>query len=719
PAPACDATTVTITFTALDGVEYSLNSDFSTSITDGSFTADVNSSGTVYARTTGTTCVISSGYEVAPAPVTPAAPVLDVPAPACDAASVTITFTAVDGVEYSLNSDFSTSITDGSFTADVNSSGTVYARTIGTTCVTSSGYEVAPAPVTPAAPELDVPAPTCDAPSVTITFIEVEGVEYSLSADFSSTIIDGSFTAAVNSTGSVYARTIGTTCVISSGYEVAPAPGSPEAPVLTVPAPLCDATTVIITFTPDQEVEYSLNSDFSTTITDGSFTADVNSSGTVYARTIGTTCVTSSSYEVAPAPITPVAPVLTVPAPLCDATKVTITFTAVEGEEYSLNSDFSSTITDGSFTADVNSSGTVYARTAGTTCVISSDFEVAPAPVTPAAPVLDVPAPACDATTVTITYTEVEGVEFSLTEDFTTLLEGGSFTADVNSSGKVYARTAGTTCVISSDFEVAPAPVTPAAPVLDVPAPACDATTVTITYTEVEGVEFSLTEDFTTLLEGGSFEADVNSNGTVYARTIGTTCVISSGFEVAPAPVTPAAPVLTVPAPTCDATTVTITFTPNQGVEYSLTSDFSTTIAEGSFTAVVNSTGTVYARTIGTTCLISSGYDVAPAPGSPEAPVLIVPTPLCDATTVAITYTAVEGVEYSLNSDFSTTITGGSFTANANSTGTVYARTTGTTCVTSSGYSVAPAPVTPTAPVLTVPAPLCDATTVAITFTAV
>uniref|UniRef100_UPI0030D92378 hypothetical protein n=1 Tax=Algoriphagus aquimarinus TaxID=237018 RepID=UPI0030D92378 len=102
--------------------------------------------------------------------ISPAAPVLTVPTPLCDATTVTITFTAVDGVEYSLNSDFSTTIAEGSFTAGVSSSGTVYARTEGTTCVSSSAFEVAPAPVTPTAPELTVPAPTCDATTVTITF---------------------------------------------------------------------------------------------------------------------------------------------------------------------------------------------------------------------------------------------------------------------------------------------------------------------------------------------------------------------------------------------------------------------------------------------------------------------------------------------------------------------------------------------------------------------
>ncbi|MFC5191431.1 gliding motility-associated C-terminal domain-containing protein, partial [Algoriphagus aquatilis] len=41
---------------------------------------------------------------------------------------------------------------------------------------------------------------------------------------------------------------------------------------------------------------------------------------------------------------------------------------------------------------------------------------------------------------------------------------------------------------------------------------------------------------------GGSFSAPVNSSGTVYARTVGTSCVISSAYTVAPAPLSPEAP---------------------------------------------------------------------------------------------------------------------------------------------------------------------------------
>ncbi|MGM0947257.1 MAG: hypothetical protein ACQEW9_18955, partial [Bacteroidota bacterium] len=124
--------------------------------------------------------------------------------------------------------------------------------------------------------------------------------------------------------------------------------------------------------------------------------------------------------------------------------------------------------------------------------------------------------------------------------------------------------------VISTDYMVDPAPVTPDAPTLTVPDPECDVLSVNITFTPINGVEYSLSDTFENLIGGGSFEANVGSSGTVYARTVGTECVITSDYEVDPAPGTPDAPVLTIPDPECDAETVTITFTAVDGVEYSL-----------------------------------------------------------------------------------------------------------------------------------------------------
>ncbi|MCH7403935.1 DUF11 domain-containing protein, partial [Belliella kenyensis] len=161
------------------------------------------------------------------------------------------------------------------------------------------------------------------------------------------------------------------------------------------------------------------------------------------------------------------------------------------------------------------------------------------APVTPSAPVLSYAAPSCDEVSVTVSFTPEDDVEYSLNADFAELLTGGSFDAVSGSTGVVYARTAGTTCVISSPYEIAAAPVTPSAPVLSYAAPSCDEASVTVSFTPEDGVEYSLNADFAELLTGGSFDAGSGSTGFVYARTAGTTCVISSPYEIAAAPIAP------------------------------------------------------------------------------------------------------------------------------------------------------------------------------------
>ncbi|MDE0561951.1 hypothetical protein OU792_18280 [Algoriphagus sp. NF] len=346
--------------------------------------------------------------------------------------------------------------------------------------------------------------------------------------------------------------------------------------------------------------------------------------GTYYAFPFGinvtnaANCYTEFTITVIEAPVAPTAEVT---QPTCDVATGTITVTAPLGQglTYSINgTDYQASTTF----AGVNlGTYNVTVKSAAGCESLPAEVTVNPQPETPAAPVLTVPAPACDATSVTITFTAEAGVEYSLTNTFAELIVGGSFDAPVDSNGTVFARTEGTECVVSSPFTVAPAPASPDAPVLTVPAPACDATSVTITFTAEAGVEYSLTNIFAELIVGGSFDAPVDSNGTVFARTEGTECVVSSPFTVAPAPASPDAPVLTVPAPACDATSVTITFTAEAGVEYSLTNTFAELIVGGSFDAPVDSNGTVFARTEGTECVVSSPFTVAPAPASPDAPI--------------------------------------------------------------------------------------------------
>ncbi|OOG78972.1 GEVED domain-containing protein, partial [Algoriphagus sp. A40] len=160
----------------------------------------------------------------------PAVPVITPIPPTCTVATGGFSFNRVAGVEYSLAADFSSIIPGpgNSVTGlPAGSSGILYARTVGTTCVASSPYTIGAQPVTPVPPVVTPIDPTCSVPTGGFSFDRVAGVEYSLAANFSS-IIPGPGNSVTGlpagSSGTLYARTIGTICVVSTPYTIAAQP---------------------------------------------------------------------------------------------------------------------------------------------------------------------------------------------------------------------------------------------------------------------------------------------------------------------------------------------------------------------------------------------------------------------------------------------------------------------------------------------------------------
>jgi uncharacterized repeat protein (TIGR01451 family) len=120
---------------------------------------------------------------------------------------------------------------------------------------------------------------------------------------------------------------------------------------------------------------------------------------------------------------------------------------------------------------------------------------------------------------------------------------------------------------------------------------------------------------------GGTWSTPVNG---VYTYTVAATapCTVAASATVTVTFNSPTAPAVTVTDPTCEVATGTINFTRITGVEYALTTNFGTLILGTSVTALAaGSTGTLYARTVNTTCVVSTPYTIGAQPEIPVVPV--------------------------------------------------------------------------------------------------
>ena len=696
----------TITVTAVSGMEYSLNGGAYQ--TSGAFTSVA--AGTYMVTAKNAAGCVSTGTEVilAPAPGSPSAPVIaSVVQPSCTVATGTINVTTVSGMTYKL--DGGTAQASGTFATVASGSHTI-------TAVNASGCE---SPITtvlinvaPSAPTAPVVAsstnPTCTLLG-TITVTAVSGMEYSLNGGAYQT--SGAFTSVAAGTYMVTAKNAAG-CV-STGTEVilAPAPGSPSAPVIaSVVQPSCTVATGTINVTTVSGMTYKL--DGGTAQASGTFATVASGSHTITAVNASGCESPITTVLINVAPSAPTAPVVASSTnPTCTLLG-TITVTAVSGMEYSLNGGAYQT--SGAFTSVAAGTYMVTAKNAAGCVSTGTEVILAPAPGSPSAPVIaSVVQPSCTVATGTINVTTVSGMTYKLdggtaqaSGTFATVASGSHTITAVNASG---CESPITTVLIN---------VAPSAPTAPVVASSTNPTCTllgTITVTAVSGMEYSL--------NGGAYQ----TSGAFTSVAAGTYMVtaknaagcVSTGTEVilAPAPGSPSAPVIaSVVQPSCTVATGTINVTTVSGMTYKL--DGGTAQASGTFATVASGSHTITAVNASgcespiTTVLINV------APSAPTAPVVASSTnPTCTLLGT-ITVTAVSGMEYSLNGGAYQT--SGAFTSVAAGTYMVTAKNAAGCVSTGTEVILAPAPGSPSAPVIaSVVQPSCTVATGTINVTTV
>ena len=699
--PTCAVATGSITVTTpVSGMEYSLDggayssTGIFASLTSDSYDLKVkNASGCESAALTVTIAAQPAG----PAALTTAnVTILD---PTCTIATGTLTIIApVLGMEYKL--DGGAYQTSGVFASVASGTHTITVKnSLGCESAASASLVVAAQPVTPAAPVITTAAATCANNGTstivgylstnTYTFTPAATVTYSPAGLITGLTAGVSYTVNVTDAG-------GCTSVSSASFSdelMLVTPATPTLAQLTVVEPTCAVSTGSITVTaPVSGMEYSLDGGaYSST---GVFASVASGPHTIKVKN-GSGCESAElSITISlPLELSPSAPVIaSVVQPSCTVATGTINVTTVSGMTYKL--DGGTAQASGTFATVASGSHTITAVNASgcespiTTVLIN---------VAPSAPTAPVVASSTNPTCTllgTITVTAVSGMEYSLNGG--AYQTSGAFTSVAAGTYMVTAKNAAGCVSTGTEVILAPAPGSPSAPVIaSVVQPSCTVATGTINVTTVSGMTYKL--DGGTAQASGTFATVASGSHTI-------TAVNASGCEspittvlINVAPSAPTAPVVASSTnPTCTLLG-TITVTAVSGMEYSLNGGAYQT--SGAFTSVAAGTYMVTAKKAAG--CVSTGTEVilAPAPGSPSAPVIAsVVQPSCTVATGTINVTTVSGMTYKL--DGGTAQASGTFATVASGSHTI-------TAVNASGCEspittvlINVAPSAPTAPVV-------------------
>ncbi|MDN3203785.1 hypothetical protein, partial [Algoriphagus sediminis] len=187
--------------------------------------------------------------------------------------------------------------------------------------------------------------------------------------------------------------------------------------VVTDPAPICEPGTIDLASTIDLQGT-SQGATFTYFSTDGQTQTELQSStvsesGTYVIRATVGECFTEENVEVVISPL-PTIPNIQVIEPTCEVATGEITFAADQGVEYAFENTFANSLVPNNGIITVSglaagSSGTVFARTIDTDCVVSENYSIGDQPETPAAPTVEVIQPTCEVATGTITVTAPVG----------------------------------------------------------------------------------------------------------------------------------------------------------------------------------------------------------------------------------------------------------------------------------------------------------------------
>ena len=585
--PTCSNAKGTITITAPTGSGYTYSINGSTYQSGTTFNNVASGTYNVTVRT-GTGCNVctsnATSAVINAAPAKPTKPTVSITQPTCSTTTGTITITAPIGSGYTYSINGSTYQSGTTFNTLTAGSYSVTVKNTAGCISTPTTASISAAPVTPVAPSINVTQPSCAVATGTITIstptgtgltYSVNGSTYQSNTTFVG-LIAGSYNVTVkNSSGCAACTSTATVVTINT------APAKPTKPTVSITQPTCSITTgtISITAPTDSGYTYSING---TTYQSGTTfnTLNAGSYNVTVKNTAG--CIsTATTASISAAPTTPTAPTVNVTQPSCAVETGTITISAPTGSGYTYS--FNGSTYQTSTTFDGLNAGTynVTVRT-GTGCNVctsnATSAVINTAPAKPTKPTVSIAQPTCSITTGTITITAPTGSSYTYSINGSTYQSSTTFSGVASGTYNVTVKnTAG--CISTTNVSISAAPITPAAPTVNVTQPSCAVSTGTITISAPTGTGLTYSingntyQSSTTFggLNTGTYNVTVkNSSGCANCTSTSTVATINA------APSKPTKPTASIIQPTCAIVTGTITITAPTGPGYTYSINGST-----------------------------------------------------------------------------------------------------------------------------------------------
>ena len=744
--PVCAGSALNLSTAAVTGATYAWTgpNSFTSAVQSPSIASPTTAASGTYNLTIKVgSCTSAAGTATVTVNAIPATPTISSNTPVCAGSALNLTTTAVAGATYAWTgpNSFTSAVQNPTIAAVTTLAGGTYNLTITTNgCTSTAGTTAVVINAIPTTPTAGSNSPICAGGTLNLTAPTLASATYAWTGpnSFTSTLQNPTIanaTTAATGTYSVIITRFG--CVSAAGTTAVVVNAIPTAPTITSNTPVCAGSALNLTTTAVAGATYAWTgpNSFTSAVQNPTIASPTTAATGTYSLTITTNgCTSTAGTTAVVVNAIPAAPAITSNSPICAATALNLTTTAVAGATYTWTgpNSFTSAVQNPTIASPTTAATGTYSLTITTNgCTSTAGTTAVTINAIPATPTASSNTPICAGATLNLTTPAVAGATYAWTgpNSFTSTLQNPTIAAATSAATGTYnvtvttsgcASIAGTTAVVVNAI--------PTAPAITSNTPVCVGSALNLSTTAVAGATYAWTgpNSFTSAVQNPTIASPTTAASGTYSLTITTNgCTSTAGTTAVMVNAIPAAPTITSNSPICAATALNLTTTAVAGATYAWTgpNSFTSAVQNPTIASPTTAATGTYSLTITTNgCTSTAGTTAVVINAIPATPTASSNTPICAGATLNLTTPAVAGATYAWTgpNSFTSAIQNPSIAgATTAASGTYSVTITSSGCTSIAGTTTVVVNAIPTTPAPSSNSPICAGATLNLTTTAV